>query len=272
MTPFRNDEANPFSRPSIWPKMPQAPMSLGALPRASAPAPPPEPAPEPAPHPQVQVVEAEVAIAAAEAEMAIPAPPPAPEPPLELKPIAAPIGVRRTAQPHRALRLTPLVAAAAVGAGGMAALFLVLGVRPALAPAPKLAPGAPVPARSTLAVGDIVSAAGPPTPVPPTAPAASTQAAALGPAPRLALARSVPRHTAVAASAAGQDAAAPPLLQVPAVTAEPTAIPLQLPPPRPVASLAAPSEPPLTPAPTPAPYKPPPPLDRNAPIATHIPD
>ena len=37
MTPFRNDDDNPFSRPSVWPKMPQAPMSLGRpAPRADA--------------------------------------------------------------------------------------------------------------------------------------------------------------------------------------------------------------------------------------------
>ena len=47
---------------------------------------------------------------------------------------------------------------------------------------------------------------------------------------------------------------------------------LSPPPSRPVASLAGPSEPPLTPAPTPAPYRPPATPDRNAPIATHVPD
>ena len=36
MTPFRNDEANPFAPDRIWPGMPQAPLRLGPLPSASA--------------------------------------------------------------------------------------------------------------------------------------------------------------------------------------------------------------------------------------------
>jgi hypothetical protein len=251
MTPFRNDEANPFGRPSVWPKMPQSPMSLGVLPRAFA------PAPAPAPRPVVQVVEAEVAIAAADAEMAIPEPPPAPEPPLELEPIAAPIGVRRGVPARQGLRLTPLIAAAAVGAGGMAALLLMLGVRPAMAPS-----AAPVAPRATLAVGEIVG--GPAAPLPAPAPAASTQAAAPSPAPRLAMVRSAPHRAALAAAAPSPAA---PLLNVPAPAAEPA--PTSPPPALPVASVAAPVEPP---APAPPPYKPPPAPDRNAPISTHVPD
>ena len=37
MTPFRNDDTNPFSRPSIWPKMPQTPMRVGPLPSGAPP-------------------------------------------------------------------------------------------------------------------------------------------------------------------------------------------------------------------------------------------
>ena len=68
MTPFRNDDGNPFARDTPWPKMPQAPMRLTGLPKASPPASPARgfgleaeafappkvispPAPEPAPAP-----------------------------------------------------------------------------------------------------------------------------------------------------------------------------------------------------------------------------
>ena len=146
MTPFRNDDDNPFSRPSVWPKMPQAPMSLGALPRARTPAPQPAPEPEPRPQAQiepVEVVQAEIAIAPAGIEVAAPEPLAEPEAP----PIAASLARRRRARPaHQPLRLTPLIAAAAVGAGGVAALFLVMGVRPALTP-PRHRPRRPPPWR-----------------------------------------------------------------------------------------------------------------------------
>jgi hypothetical protein len=247
MTPFRNDETNPFSRPSVWPKMPQTPMRVGALPR---PAPPPEP---PAPDP----VRMEVIAAAAEAEMAIPEPaplPPRPEAQPEPPPIAAPVGQQPARASRREPRLTPLVAAAAVGAGGMAALFLLLDVRPALAP--RAPPPEP---RAALAVGEMVGQSqapavteAAPAPQPPPAPAAR-------PTPRLAVARTVaPR-------------AAPPI-QVQPATTEPAPAPLLVPPPRPIASLAGPAETPLTPGPAAAPFTPPPPPDRNAPIATHVPD
>jgi hypothetical protein len=35
MTPFRNDASNPFDRESLWPRLPQTPLELGARTRAA---------------------------------------------------------------------------------------------------------------------------------------------------------------------------------------------------------------------------------------------
>jgi hypothetical protein len=226
MTPFRNDDTNPYSRPSVWPKMPQTPMRVGPLPRAAPRA------------PALTIAEVEVTAAAAEAEMAIPEP--APEPPPEPQPIAAPIGIRpsgRKQPSRREPRLTPLIAAAAVGAGGMAALFLLIGMRPTATP-----PAATAEPRSTLAVGEMVGETAPAAPEAP--PAASV--AALAPTLRLAAAPLVRRQPAAE----------------PAATPTPVAI----------ATFGGPAELLATPPPTAAPFVPSPPPDRNAPIATHAPD
>jgi hypothetical protein len=45
--PPSDDKANPFERSSAWPKMPQAPFRIGALPKAGAPVPPPSAPPAP---------------------------------------------------------------------------------------------------------------------------------------------------------------------------------------------------------------------------------
>lgn len=97
MTPFRNDQENPFARARAWPAMPQAPLHLArartvlGLGIAEA-----EPEPDAAP--------------TAEAPRSAPAP-----------------RLRR----RRRLRLTPLIGAAAVGAGGLLTLFLAIGLGPA---------------------------------------------------------------------------------------------------------------------------------------------
>jgi hypothetical protein len=127
MTPFRNDEGNPFGRESAWPTMPQTPLLIdGVAPVRIAPAAWP-----------------------AVAELR---PPQRPSQPLQ-----APV-LRR-----RELRLTPLIAAGAVGVGGLLALFLMIGV----APPPKVAAPAPPPL-SALSVGELVT-----TPSAPSAPAAT---------------------------------------------------------------------------------------------------
>jgi hypothetical protein len=123
MTPFRNDESNPFHRKSVWPGMPAAPMRLDGL-RKAAP---------PQPSPAFEVVETPVPVPPAEPPVYEPPvyEPPVYAPPVyeraapeiiasEPQPLVAPIGLERKRQPRRDPRLTPLVAAAAVGAGGMA--------------------------------------------------------------------------------------------------------------------------------------------------------
>ncbi len=138
MTPFRNDDSNPFARKSPWPGMPQSTLRLPrrrgprqrlrpsrrrrpsrntSQPAVEASAPPPEPLPqtEPAPAP----------FTARE------------DPPL----VTPPIGARRPrARPARAPRaeprLTPLIAAAAVGRRRTAALFLLIGLGESRAPGP----------------------------------------------------------------------------------------------------------------------------------------
>src|SRR5450432_2801284 len=158
MTPFRNDEGNPFNRQSVWPRMPQSQIRLGgAVMAARAPAPAIDEARVfgAAAAPRAAAVEPVVAEPVAVAE---PEPVPAPPPEIlsEAPPLVAPIGVRRAAPPRRELRLTPLAAAAAVGAGGTAAVFLLLGVKLPGAPAPP-----PAPSPQALAVGELVAASAP---------------------------------------------------------------------------------------------------------------
>lgn len=82
--------------------------------------------------------------------------------PIARAPPASPLGVARKGR-RRDLRLTPLIAAAAVGAGGLLALFLLIG----LGPPPKT----PLPTTkdSGLSVGDLVGG-GPKVPAAPTPP------------------------------------------------------------------------------------------------------
>lgn len=95
MTPFRNDQENPFARERAWPAMPQAPLKLA---RART------------------VLGLGVGEAQAEAKIE--------EAPLHLAPPP-----RRS--PWRGRRLTPLIGAAAVGVGGLLTLFLLIGLGPA---------------------------------------------------------------------------------------------------------------------------------------------
>jgi hypothetical protein len=103
MTPFRNDEQNPFSRESVWPKMPQTPLSVA----------PGRPAPSRYAPPQDVEIDQVMAPAA----------------PAEPDPFRA-LTRTRHARPPRRLRRTPLIAAAAVGVGGLLTLFLLIGTGP----------------------------------------------------------------------------------------------------------------------------------------------
>src|SRR5579859_8085620 len=174
MTPFRNDAANPWSRESIWPHLPQAPLAIRARPRVAAVAAPV--APQPAP----------------------PALDPEPAP-LAPPPFVAPMrvaAVRRARPRRRELRLTPLIAAAAVGAGGLLALFLLIGVAP-----PRGEPAPPT-TGTALAVGDLVGGKAAPALPPPAA-------AATAPAPVAAASPPAPRTPTVAARPARLADAAP---------------------------------------------------------------
>lgn len=93
MTPFRNDQENPFARDRAWPAMPQAPL---------------------------RVARARTVLGMGVAEPGIEAIEPAEPRPAESKPAGG-------GRPRPELRLTPLIGAAAAGAGGLLALFLLIG-------------------------------------------------------------------------------------------------------------------------------------------------
>jgi hypothetical protein len=118
MTPFRNDEENPFARESVWPKMPQTPLRLAGV---------------------------RTVLGRGVAHF---------EPKLDIDyalVVAAPALAQAAPRRRPDLRLTPLIAAAAVGAGGLLTLFLLIGNGPESAPvaAPQVSP-------SALAVGELV--------------------------------------------------------------------------------------------------------------------
>ncbi len=132
MTPFLHDEQNPFARTSAWPTMPQAPLRVA---RART------------------VLGMGVEAFEADEPRVVPAP---------VEPETAPIIMASiVAAPGRRpeLRLTPLIAAAAVGAGGLLTLFLLIGIGPD--PLPATAPAAQ---SSALAVGELVGQAAAPKP------------------------------------------------------------------------------------------------------------
>jgi hypothetical protein len=214
MTPFRNDAANPWSRESIWPGMPQAPLSICAW------SPRPAPRPQPQPQPQPMVL----------------------EPGPQSQPTAlGPQPPRLAPQARRELRLTPLIGAAAVGAGGLLALFLLIGVAPMpAAPAQPPARPASALAASALAVGEPVGEAVATAPV-----AAPTKPALASALPRVAALR----PTAPASSIDRLELPAPETLTT-----------------RPAADTPAPS-PPAAAAAHPAA-----PPDRDAPISRRLPD
>jgi hypothetical protein len=116
MTPFRNDEENPFARDSAWPKMPQAPLRLAKARTVLG-----------------------LGVADFEPEIDID----------QASVVAAPALVQASPRRRSDLRLTPLIAAAAVGAGGL--LTLLIGIGPGPGPV-----AAPPPATTALAVGELV--------------------------------------------------------------------------------------------------------------------
>ncbi|HEY8005010.1 MAG TPA: hypothetical protein VIE16_12320 [Phenylobacterium sp.] len=359
MTPFRNDETNPFARQSPWPGMPQTvlrptttPAAAGTpVPAEGAPAtaqPEPEPAPQPVtlirtPIPQLEdspaqagpvaaapmfmaspaarpVAEPEPVIAAEPAAPVSPprAAPPAPPQPVyspvldpaerlpkfrpldeeetrivrrapqarsfnpelydvdifaseDAPPLVSPIGAQRTRRKperpgRRELRLTPLLAAAAVGAGGTAALFLMVGLgRESALTAPK-------DSASSLAAGQLVGEAPPPAlraAIPSEPPAAltamTTPAAepAKPAAPRLAMARIARAPAAVSRAPASAAAAEPAHIDIPSPPPAATEL----------APAPTPSAAPAQAAPLPAaPFVRPPAPDAQAPISRHVPD
>ncbi len=224
MTSFRNDDHNPYGRASAWPKMPEAPFRLGGVPMA-----------------------AQLTSAPSSTK------PVTPEPTHQAEPLrVAPIAVRPVRAASRSLRLTPLIAAAAVGAGGMLALVLLFGLGVSHAPAPPPAQLTP----SALAVGALVGQGGPTsvsTPSPLTA--AAEPATTPAPPPRLATAVLGGRSTAPSRALA--------------VAVEPDVNPVQ--PPAPPSTPVAPD--PSVAVQSPAPrFIPPSAPDPSVPISTHVPD
>ena len=99
MTPFRNDESNPFIQESIWPKLPQTPLPARVRRSSAAPRSRPSAA-------MGGWVDARTVGAAA-------APAVEAEPTFEAEPLAAPILPRAAPRPARLrVRLTPLISAA----------------------------------------------------------------------------------------------------------------------------------------------------------------
>ncbi len=229
MTPSQDDD-NPFSRPSVWPKMPQAPFRVGGLPMAA----PLSPSP---------VVTDRIPSAERPAEPPVP-------PPVAQDFAPAPLAAR----PHRspAPRLTPLVAAAAVGAGALLALGLLV-----VADQAPRSPAASTSSSSALAIGQLVGRAAP-------TPGASQPS----PTPRIAEAVSAPAPTTspppIKASALKRLGAGAP---APIKTALSTPAPPQTSLPPPLSVESAPLSLPAT-----QPFVPPPAPDREAPIPTHVPD
>jgi hypothetical protein len=282
MPPETDD--NPFARNSVWPKMPQTPFRVGALPKA-APAPAPEIPTEPPPEPARTITPLYVrpaqgrgqglagggAVLRPALQPRAPqpeAPPPALEPALPLEPPPAaemlaaapatapepgyvelePVIVTPYATPRRPARRRrsplPAVAATIVGLGGIVGLVYVLSQGRPAVPA---APG------STPAA---VAVPAQPASTPAAEPAAAPKPAA---APRIASAFRSPSiraaRPAVAASPA-EAAAAPEEASAPVLALPPAAAPPQA---------AAPE-----PEPQPA-YTPRPAPDPNAPIPTRRP-
>ena len=148
MTSFQNDETNPYGRASVWPKMPQAPFRVGGLPMGAPLSATPQPRPAETPQPA-----AAPPTSAAPLEAPTPTLDPALAPAPMVSPVVASIAVRPPRPAVRRTRLTPLIGAAAVGAGGVLALVLLFGLGVSRAPAP----AAPAPAASSaLAVGALI--------------------------------------------------------------------------------------------------------------------
>jgi len=247
---------NPFARPSVWPRMPQAPMSIRTLsgPERSEPGPPPATITPLFVRPMNELPAAGLlsggGVPASRPKVAptlavAPTSPRPPDPPAQGARdmpalIVAPLRTR--VAKARRWRL-PAIAAFVVGLAGLAGLALLLGRGGAEAPAPAVAVG-PVAAPGTAAL---------PTPVPPTAPIVPVQKAApvetaVRPAARTVVARS--------ATSDRQRAAAVPESEASIATSEALA--------EAVVAL---------PVPVPAPiYRPPPAVDPAAPVVTRDPN
>jgi hypothetical protein len=123
MASERDERPNPYERQSPWPRLEQGPMRLGPLPKAA----PLPMAPAPlAPQSSVRAGSATPMPPAASAELAQTARDPEltgdPEVPAAL--LRQPTAARRS-RTHS--RLIPLLAAMAVGLGGLLLLFVLIG-------------------------------------------------------------------------------------------------------------------------------------------------
>lgn len=160
MTPFRNDTENPFDRQSLWPRLPQRPLAVvafrgGANGEAMSP-----------PVVRFETLADEDddrGMAWFDSRAHFDADGPRPYLPatavIALRPTD--FTLRPAVATRRELRLTPLIAAAAVGTGGLLALFLLIGFPPEPAAPPVQAP---VQVSSGLWVGALVAAPAPAAP------------------------------------------------------------------------------------------------------------
>lgn len=99
MTPFRNDASNPFDRESLWPRLPQTPLELGARTRAA-----------------MEAAQREADDDGGDLEFE----------PVHETALEVPGAVLSRAR--RGLRPVPFLVASAVGVAGLTTLYLVIGL------------------------------------------------------------------------------------------------------------------------------------------------
>lgn len=216
---------NPFARNSAWPKMPQAPFRLGALPKVA----PVEDAPAPATITPVFVRPApQVAQTAQPRELSPPprAPQATPEPPIrppvELEPLVIqPLARSRPAAAAAGRRRGPLMAATGLG------LMAVAGLGFALSRGREPPPAAQAPAPATMTIKAAPAAAAPgPLGNPDPAPAPARRLVEAGRAPDVGR----PVRTAAAPPVLVLPPAEPEVITPPAAPAAADTLPAYAPP------------------------------------------